>query len=534
MIVLNGSSLTIDQLVAIASRGESVAVSAEAAQRVRAARAVVERMAGEDAPVYGINTGFGSFAEVKIPPDALATLQRNLLRSHAAGVGAPLPVESVRAAMALRANVLAKGFSGIRLETLETLLAMINAGVHPVVPSRGSVGASGDLAPLAHIALVLIGEGEAWDNETDDDQRTARRDRGDRPDPLRPLRSTSWAEVRSIPGGEALRRAGLAPVTLGPKEGLALINGTQPSTAVLALALDGAVRLVRAADVAAALSIDALRGSIHPFDARIHEARGLPGQIASAANIERLMSGSGINRSHEKCGRVQDAYSMRCAAQVHGAVREALAFVRRIVEAEANAGTDNPMVFVESGEIVSGGNFHGAPVALAADLLATALAPLATISERRTDRLLDPALSGLPPFLTREGGLRSGLMLAQVTAAASASELKTLAHPAGVDTIPTSANKEDHVSMSMAAALKAARALERAREVVAIEILCGCQAIDLLAPLTTSAPLVRARDLVRSRVPTLDDDRPPAPDIVAITELIATSELEDACGVVVK
>jgi histidine ammonia-lyase len=512
MIVLNGSSLTIDQVVAIASRGETVAVAAEAAQRVRAARAVVERMAREDAPVYGINTGFGSFAEVKIPPDALATLQRNLLRSHAAGVGAPLPVPSVRAAMALRANVLAKGFSGIRLETLETLIAMLNAGVHPVVPSRGSVGASGDLAPLAHIALVLIGEGEAWED----------------------LRAQRTPPLSSIPGGEALRRAGLAPVTLGPKEGLALINGTQPSTAVLALALDGAARLARAADIAAALSIDALRGSIHPFDSRIHEARGLPGQIVSAANIERLMSGSGINRSHEKCGRVQDAYSMRCAAQVHGAVREALGFVRRIVETEANAGTDNPMVFVETDEIVSGGNFHGAPVALAADLLATALTPLATISERRTDRLLDPALSGLPAFLTREGGLRSGLMLAQVTAAASASELKTLAHPAGVDTIPTSANKEDHVSMSMSAALKAARALERAREVVAIEILCGCQAIDLLAPLTTSAPLVRARDLVRSRVPTLDDDRPPAPDILAITELIATSELEDACGVVVK
>ena len=505
MILLNGSSLTIDQLVAIATRGETVAVEAEAAHRVRAARAVVERMAREDAPVYGINTGFGSFAEVKIAPEALATLQRNLVRSHAAGVGAPLPVPGVRAAMALRANVLAKGFSGIRFETLETLIAMLNAGVHPVVPSRGSVGASGDLAPLAHIALVLIGEGEAWGE-----------------------RSTS------IPGGEALRRAGLAPVTLGPKEGLALINGTQPSTAVLALALDGAARLARAADIAAALSIDALRGSIHPFDARIHEARGFPGQIASAANIERLLTGSGINRSHERCGRVQDAYSMRCAAQVHGAVREALGFVRRIVETEANAGTDNPMVFVETDEIVSGGNFHGAPVALAADLLATALAPLATISERRTDRLLDPALSGLPAFLTREGGLRSGLMLAQVTAAASASELKTLAHPAGVDTIPTSANKEDHVSMSMAAALKAARALERAREVVAIEILCGCQAIDLLAPLVTSAALARARDIVRSRVPTLDDDRPPAPDIAAITELIATSEFENACGVVVK
>ena len=534
MILLNGSSLTIDQLVAIATRDEAVALSAEAAHRVRAARAVVERMACADAPVYGINTGFGSFAEVKIAPEALATLQRNLVRSHAAGVGAPLPVPSVRAAMALRANVLAKGFSGIRLETLETLIAMLNAGVHPVVPSRGSVGASGDLAPLAHIALVLIGEGEAWDGEADDDQRGDRRELQDPLRTPRPLRSTSWAEVRSIPGGEALRRSGLAPVTLGPKEGLALINGTQPSTAVLALTLDGAARLARAADIAAALSIDALRGSIHPFDARIHEARGFPGQIASAANIERLMSGSGINRSHDRCGRVQDAYSMRCAAQVHGAVREALGFVRRIVETEANAGTDNPMVFVETDEIVSGGNFHGAPVALAADLLATALAPLATISERRTDRLLDPALSGLPAFLTREGGLRSGLMLAQVTAAASASELKTLAHPAGVDTIPTSANKEDHVSMSMAAALKAARALERAREVVAIELLCGCQAINLLAPLTTSAALMRARDLVRSHVATLDDDRPPAPDIMAIIELIATSELEDACGVVVK
>ena len=531
MILLNGSSLTIDELVAIATRGETVAIAPEAAHRVGAARAVVERMARKDDPVYGINTGFGSFAEVKIAPEALATLQRNLVRSHAAGVGAPLPVRDVRAAIALRANVLAKGFSGIRLETLEALIAMLNAGVHPIVPSRGSVGASGDLAPLAHIALVLIGEGEAWDDDADDDQRRARRDGRD---PHDPLRSTSRSAVRSIPGGEALRRAGLAPVTLGPKEGLALINGTQPSTAVLALALDGAARLARAADIAAALSIDALRGSIHPFDARIHEARGFPGQIVAAANIERLMTGSGINRSHERCGRVQDAYSMRCAAQVHGAVREALEFVRRLVATEANAATDNPMVFVETDEIISGGNFHGAPVALAADLLATALAPLATISERRTDRLLDPALSGLPAFLTREGGLRSGLMLAQVTAAASASELKTLAHPAGVDTIPTSANKEDHVSMSMAAALKATRALERAREVVAIEILCGCQAIDLLAPLSTSVALARARDLVRSRVPTLEDDRPPAPDIVAITELIATSELEDACGGVVK
>jgi histidine ammonia-lyase len=505
MIVLTGSTLTIDRLVAIADRGEQVAIAADAVVRVRAAREVVDRKALGDDPVYGINTGFGSFAEVKIAPDALEALQRNLLRSHAAGLAPPLPWRAVRAAMALRANVLAKGFSGVRAETLDALVALLNRRVHPIVPSRGSVGASGDLAPLAHLALVLIGEGEA-----------------------------SVDGSPAVPGADALRRAGLTAVVLGPKEGLALINGTQPSTAVVALALDGAERLARAADIAAALSIDALRGSIHPFEARIHEARGFAGQQASASNIEMLVRGSGINRSHELCGRVQDAYSMRCAAQVHGATREALAFVRRTIETEANAATDNPMVFADAGEIVSCGNFHGAPVALAADVLCASLAPLATISERRTDRLVDPALSGLPGFLTREGGLRSGLMMAQVTAAAVASELKTLAYPAGVDTIPTSANKEDHVSMSMAAALKAERALSAAREVVAIEILCACQAIDLLAPLDTSPALARVVSLVRTCVATLDDDRPPAPDIAAIAELIAMGKLEGACGVRVK
>src|SRR5439155_8325295 len=310
----------------------------------------------------------------------------------------------------------------------------------------------------------------------------------------------------TISGADALDRAGLKPVALAAKEGLALINGTQPSTAVLALALVAAEQLVRAADIAAALSIDALRGSIHPFEARIHEVRRFPGQVISAANIERLMRGSAINKSHEHCGRVQDAYSMRCAPQVHGATRAALRFVRDTVLIEANSATDNPMVFAEADEIVSGGNFHGAPIAIAADLLATALVPPATMSERRTARLVDPALSGLPAFLTRDGGLQSGLMLAQVTAAAVASELKTLAHPAGIDTIPTSANKEDHVSMSMAAALKAERAVNRAREVIAIELLCACQAIDLLAPLTTSPQLARVHALVRSRVPTLDRD----------------------------
>jgi histidine ammonia-lyase len=522
MILLDGSSLSIEQLLAIADRREPVALTDAARDRVRASRAVVDRRAHGDEPAYGINTGFGSFAEVKISPDALEALQLNLLRSHAAGLGDPLPPRAVRATMALRANVLAKGFSGIRLETLDALVALLNGGVHPSVPSRGSVGASGDLAPLAHLALVLI------------DEDRNRRDRGTRKEDQGSRRALRAPRFNVISGAEALKRAGLTPITLGPKEGLALINGTQPSTAVLALALSAADQVARAADIAAALSIDALRGSIHPFEARIHEARPFRGQRTSAANIEALMRGSGINHSHEHCGKVQDAYSLRCAAQVHGAAREALRFVRDTVAVEVNSATDNPMVFADTGDIVSGGNFHGAPIAIAADLLACAMVPLATISERRTDRLVDPTLSGLPAFLTRDGGLKSGFMMAQVTAAAVASELKSLAHPAGVDTIPTSANREDHVSMSMTAALKAACAVGRAREVVAIEILCACQAIDLLAPLKTSPPLANVHELVRSRVPMLDDDRAPAPDIVAITDLIASSALEDACGALVK
>ena len=532
MITLDGSSLTIEQLLAIADRGEPVALSDTARARVRAARAVVERRAQGDEPAYGINTGFGSFADVKIAPDALEALQLNLLRSHAAGLGHPLPARTVRATMALRANVLAKGFSGIRVETLEALIALLNHGVHPRVPARGSVGASGDLAPLAHLALVLIGEGEVLDEDDHEDRN--RGERRARKEDQNSLRSQRSLRFNVISGAEALARAGLTPITLGPKEGLALINGTQPSTAVLALALAGAEQLARAADIAAALSIDALLGSIHPFEARVHDARPFAGQRTSAANIEALMRASGINKSHEHCGKVQDAYSMRCAAQVHGATREALRFVRETVAVEANSATDNPMVFADTGDIVSGGNFHGAPIAIAADLLAAAIVPLATISERRTDRLVNPALSGLPAFLTTHGGLNSGLMMAQVTAAAVASELKTLAHPAGVDTIPTSANKEDHVSMSMTAALKAERAVGRAREVIAIEILCACQAIDLLAPRTTSTPLARVHALVRSRVPTLAGDRAPSPDIVAITELIAANALEDACGNLVK
>jgi histidine ammonia-lyase len=501
MIQLDGSSLTIEQLVAIAHDVAPIALTEPARQRVRAARVVVDEFAAGETPAYGINTGFGSFAEVKIAHDSLAELQVNLLRSHAAGVGEPLPVAVVRAAMALRVNVLAKGFSGIRLETLELLVEMLNRRVHPRVPSRGSVGASGDLAPLAHIALVLIGEGEVSDGDALE------------------------------PGSGALARASLSPVTLAPKEGLALINGTQPSTALLGLAVADAERLARAADIAAALSIDGLQGSSKPFDPRIHAARGFAGQGLAAANLRTLLAGSGINAAHANCGRVQDAYSMRCAAQVHGAARDACRFARTVVETEANAATDNPMVFADEGEIVSGGNFHGAPVALGADVLCLGLAQLATISERRADRLVNPALSGLPAFLTRHGGLHSGLMMAQVTAAALTSELKTLAHPASVDTIPTSGNKEDHVSMSMAAALKAARAVELARTVIAVELLCASQAIDLLTPLQTSPPLSRAHAAVRAHVPPLAEDRPLSRDIERLAALIERGELERACAV---
>jgi histidine ammonia-lyase len=515
MIELDGSSLTLDHLVAIACDDEKVGLSNASRERVRAARAVVDEFAHRDEPTYGINTGFGNFAEVKIPADQLDTLQVNLLRSHAAGVGDPLPVAVVRATMALRANVLAKGFSGISVEPLELLIEMLNRGVHPRVPSRGSVGASGDLAPLAHLALVLIGEGEVFLNHEDVRRHETSGLRGEMP---------------TEPGDDALRRAGLKPVRLAPKEGLALINGTQPSTALLGLALAGAERLARAADIAAAMSIDGLQGSTRPFDHRIHGARGFTGQSISAANLVDLLAGSGINAAHANCGRVQDAYSMRCAAQVHGAARDAFAFARRAFEIEANAATDNPMVFADAQEIVSGGNFHGAPVAMACDVLCLGLVQLATISERRSERLVNPALSGLPPFLTRHGGLQSGLMMAQVTAAALTSELKTLAHPASADTIPTSGNKEDHVSMSMGAGLKARRALELAQLVVAVELLCACQAIDLLAPLRTAPPLARAHDFIRSRVPIVDADRSTSRDLANITQMIASGAVERACG----
>jgi histidine ammonia-lyase len=499
MIELDGQSLTLDHLDHIARRGAPVRLADRAVARIEAARVVVDRQAASGDPVYGINTGFGALADVAIPAEALSALQINLVRSHAAGVGEPLGVPVVRALMALRANVLAKGFSGIRLSTLQALVALLNAGVHPRVPARGSIGASGDLAPLAHLALVLIGEGDVVD----------------------------------APGGTAaaLVGAGLSPVTLAPKEGLALINGTQASTALLALAVIDADLLARVADIAAAMSVDALRGSVHPFDPRVQAARPVPGQAASADNLTRLLQASAINVSHAACGKVQDAYALRCAPQVHGAAREALGFARRLAEIEANAATDNPMVFAETGEIVSGGNFHGAPVALASDALAIGLAQLATISERRTNRMMTPAESGLPAFLIQESGVNSGLMMAHVSAAALVAEIKTLAHPASVDTIPTSAGREDHVSMSMGAALKLARVVDLTRQVLAIELLAAAQALDLLAPLSTSPPLARVQARIRRDVPTLVVDRPPAPDIARVDALVADGEIVRACGI---
>ena len=483
--VLDGRTLTLDDVEAIAL-GARAALARGAARRVAAARRAVERATRGGARVYGVNTGFGHLAQVSIPEAKLAELQLNLVRSHAAGVGDPLPIPVVRAVLALRANCLARGHSGIRLETLEALVSMLDRDVVPVVPERGSVGASGDLAPLAHVALALVGEGEVFH-------------RG-----------------RRVPAAQALRRARIAPPTLAAKEGLALINGTQVMTAIGALALLRAERLAAVADVAGAMTLEALKGSHRAFDPRLHDARPHPGQLRSAANLRRLLAGSEIERSHADCGKVQDAYSLRCMPQVHGAVRDALAHVRAVLSIEINASTDNPMVFAESGELVSGGNFHGQPVALALDHLAAAACSLATIAERRVERLTNPDLSELPAFLTPEPGLHSGFMMAHVTAAALVSENKVLAHPASVDTIPTSAAKEDHVSMGVTAAWKAARIVDNVEAVLAIEILAAAQGLDFVRPLRPGHGVAAAHRAVRRVVPRLERDRVLSADIAAM------------------
>jgi len=503
-LAIDGQALDLDGLEAVARTGRAVALAASAREAVRASRRVVDEAVARGAVVYGVTTGFGSFADVHVPVERLRELQLNLIRSHAAGVGVPLAEAETRGLMLLRANVLAKGFSGVRLETLELLVELLNRRVHPVVPSQGSVGASGDLAPLAHLALALVGEGECVFG-------------GHR-----------------LPGAEALRASGLAPLVLEPKEGLALINGTQLATAVGGLAAAEALRLARSADVVGALTLDALEGTDVAFDPRIHAARPHPGQAASARNLRRLLAGSAVRESHRDCGRVQDAYSLRCMPQVHGAARDALAYAARAHLVEMNSATDNPMVFAETGEILSGGNFHGQPVAIAADLLAIAAAELGAISERRTERLVNPSLSGLPAFLAREGGLHSGLMMAHVTAAALASESKVLAHPASVDSIPTSAGKEDHVSMGPTAAWKAARVVANTGRVLAVELLAACEALDFRRPLRSSEPLEAVHARVRQSVPTHGQDRVLGPEIEALAHLLRTGGVldaaESACG----
>lgn len=495
LLRLDGASLTLDDLPAVADRQARAALAPLARRAMTASRRVVERTIREGGKVYGVTTGFGKFADVAIPRDELEALQRNLIRSHAAGVGRPLDDRAVRAMMVLRANALARGNSGIRVATVEALLAMLAADVLPVIPSQGSVGASGDLAPLAHLALGLMGEG------------CARR------------------RNREMPAAAALRGARLKPVALAAKEGLALINGVQMSVAVGGLAVHRALELCRVADLVGAASLDASRGSDAAFDSRIVGARPHLGAVRSAGNLRALLKGSAIRESHRGCGRVQDNYALRCMPQVHGAARDAFAHARGVLEIEMNSSTDNPLVFARQGDIVSGGNFHGAPVGLALDYAAIAATDLASISERRIEKLLNPALSDLPAFLVRDGGVNSGLMMAQITAASLVSECKVLAHPASVDSIPTSAAKEDHVSMSPIAARKLAAIVENLEQVLAIELLAAFQAMEFLRPLASSRPIERVRRDFRRVVRPWDRDRELHLDLSAAKRFLSSEAL---------
>jgi histidine ammonia-lyase len=498
--VLTGDDLTIDDVWAVAVERSPVGLSDLAKERMRAARDVVERAAhGSREHTYGINTGFGRFVSQSIPEELSEELQVRLLRSHASGVGDPYPDEVVRAAMLLRVNALAKGYSGARIETAELIVECLDRGLLPYVPSRGSVGASGDLAPLAHLALPLIGEGEAWVD-------------GDR-----------------CPGAEALARVGLEPLRLQAKEGLSLVNGTQFMAAFGALGLVRARRLAKTADLACALSLDALQGSRTSFFPQIHAARPLRGQQDSAANLLRLLEDSAINEAHRWCDQVQDAYSLRCAPQVHGASRDLLDYVEYTVGTELNAATDNPLVLVADDLLVSNGNFHGQSLAFALDALAMAVSELANISERRIERLVNPNLSGgLPAFLTTDGGLNSGFMIPQYVAASLVSENKSLCHPASVDSIPTSAGQEDHVSMGNAAGLKAWQVLANAERVLAIELLAGAQGVEFLAPLEPGAGVRATRAFVRTLSPRLRDDRPLAGDIEAVAAAVRSGSVVEA------
>jgi histidine ammonia-lyase len=497
---LTGDDLSLADVWEVAVRGEPVTLTDSSRERMTAAREIVERAVhGVREHTYGVNTGFGRFVSRSIPEELTEELQLRLLRSHASGVGEPYPDEIVRAAMLLRANALAKGYSGARVATVELLVECLNRGVLPVVPSRGSVGASGDLAPLAHLALPLIGEGEAW------------------------------FEGRRLPGGEALAAARLEPVRLQAKEGLSLVNGTQFMAAFGALGVIRARRLAKTADIACALSLEALQGSRTSFLPQVQALRPLKGQAACAANVLRLLEDSAINEAHRWCDKVQDAYSLRCAPQVHGASRDLLDYAAETVAVEVNAATDNPLVLVDDEMLVSNGNFHGQPLAFALDTLAMAVSELANISERRVERLVNPTLSdGLPAFLTGDGGLNSGFMIPQYVAASLVSENKVLAHPAGVDSIPTSAGQEDHVSMGNASGLKAWQVLANAERVLAIELLAGAQGVEFLAPLQPGRGVRAAREFVRELSPRLRDDRPLSGDIETVAHAIREGSLAHA------
>jgi histidine ammonia-lyase len=507
-VILDGQSLTLAEIEAVSLAVCPVAVAPTALARMAASRDLIERILAAGETVYGVNTGFGKLSDVRIPPEKLAQLQFNLVRSHAGGVGQPLSEAESRAMLLLRANVLAKGFSGCRPALVELLVAMLNAGVHPVIPEKGSVGASGDLAPLAHLALVAIGEGEAF-----------------------------YKGVR-MAGGEAMRLAGIAPIVLAAKEGLALLNGTQAMTAVGGLAVARARRVAQLADLAGAMSLEALMGTPAAFDARIHQARPHAGQIAVAENLIRLLANSEIREAHrEHDSRVQDAYCLRCMPQVHGAVRGALAHVASVLEIESGSATDNPLVFPQlfpdspdGGAVISGGNFHGAPLAYAFDYAAIVLTDLASITERRIDRLLNPDINeGLPAFLSPDPGLSSGFMMAQIVAAALINECQVLSHPSSTGSIPTDGGKEDHVSMGMTGALKLRQIVEHAERVVAIELMCAAQGLEFRKPLKPSREIARAYGAVRAVVPHLEQDRVLAGDIDALAAAVRAGAFNAWC-----
>ena len=497
-IIDHKNHITITDVVNVCRRKHKVALSDTAKEAITKSRQFVEEILKTDKVVYGISTGFGEFAKVTIDGDKRATLQRNLILSHCTGVGDFLPEDVVRGVMLLRANSLARGYSGIRLSTVEKLIELLNVEITPAIPAKGSVGASGDLAPLSHMAAVLLGEGFVLENG------------------------------KAIPTAEALKAKGITPIELAAKEGLALINGTQVMTSIGALAVYDTENLMKTADIAAALSLEALEGTLAAYDPRIASIRPHLGQIQSAENVRRLAAGSKIIEEHHDCEKVQDAYSLRCVSQVHGASREALRRVKETIDIEMNAVTDNPIVMADTGEIISGGNFHGQPVALVMDYLKLAISEIGNISERRINRLVDPHLSGLPAFLTEKGGVNSGMMIAQYTGAALASENKVLVHPASADSIPTSANQEDHVSMGTIGSRQAAEMLANVQKILAIELMCAAQGVDFLNPAKLAAGTAAAYKTIRTKVSTLGDDRLLCPDIWAIDTLVASGAIVDA------